>query len=486
MALSVGLRSVFCAAILLAAANGASAADGQPAAAFGPEVSLVEPTGGFVGKLELDSYQGQIGTPIAVTGTDLPANETLDLVWRTSIGSWKVENSEYHGREYKPVGYLIQKVTTDADGGFTASFNAPEDFGFWHDVTVQNAERVFNQATFYIDMTITLKPESGPVGTPINVEVKGIGRQQLQNSWMLLYDNKYTGWISSVSTGGSASFVIPAAGGPGTHVIEVQHGDFTFPYRNMQQSPEPDRPRFALNFEITDGAAVIPAPVDQQILTSVRDLPPVGDLTVTPSFSVVGQPVTVAGSGFEPGKSYPVNWTTVTGNRVDGHGWEENSSVIAEATADAAGNIEFSLNTPDDLGGSHTLWIDDGGTQREGTVWISPSAAPIDVGSGPAGTTFTLNIKGVGWSETANIYTIVYDNAYIGYSCGFNSQGTLEIILHATGEPGMHFIDLYPAIYKGKEGRPKNFRIPQLTAAEDHPGEEIPIFRYAFEVTAPN
>jgi hypothetical protein len=33
--------------------------------------------------------------------------------------------------------------------------------------------------------------------------------------------------------------------------------------------------------------------------------------------------------------------------------------------------------------------------------------------------------------------------------------------MQVTGEPGWHFIDLYPAIYKGKETRPNNYRLPQ-------------------------
>ena len=85
--------------------------------------------------------------------------------------------------------------------------------------------------------------------------------------------------------------------------------------------------------------------------------------------------------------------------------------------------------------------------------------------------------------ETANIYTVVYDNGHSGYACGFNSQGDVEIVMQATGEPGWHYIDLYPAIYKGKETRPVNYRLPQLTADQDHPGEDLPIFRFAFEVT---
>ena len=54
--------------------------------------------------------------------------------------------------------------------------------------------------------------------------------------------------------------------------------------------------------------------------------------------------------------------------------------------------------------------------------------------------------------------------------------------MQATGEPGWHFIDLYPAIYKGKETRPNTYRLPMLTYKE-HPGEDLPLFRFAFEIT---
>jgi hypothetical protein len=203
----------------------------------------------------------------------------------------------------------------------------------------------------------------------------------------------------------------------------------------------------------------------------------------SPVFGGIHQPVTVKGSGFEPGKTVTLNWTTVTGNRISGGGWEEHFRPIAEAKADAAGSVEFHFNAPDDLGGSHGLWADAGGKRKTGTFWIMPTALPLDVARGPAGTTFRVHLKGTGWSETANIYTLVYDNAISGYACGFNSQGDIEIVMQATGEPGWHFIDLYPAIYKGKETRPNNYRLPQLTFADDHPGEDLPRFRFAFEVT---
>jgi hypothetical protein len=480
-------RRLIVAACALLLACGSQAVAAPLASALGAEAPLAEPSGGYVGRLKVAPEHGPSGTPLTVTAEGLPPEQEFDLVWRTVKGKWKVADAEYHGREYEPVAYRIAKVRTDAAGHASVGFVAPEDYGFNHDIVLQQGQRLLNQTGFNLDMTVKLSPESGPPGTLITVEVKGVGWRHLQNSYVLLYDNNFTGWISTVTTGGTATFTIPATGKPGVHVLELLHADFTFAYRNMQQSPEPDRPRFALQFRITPGPPVLPPPPEQQAQTSVRGLGEAGELVVTPRFSTVGQPVVVSGAGFEPGKRYQLNWTTVTGNRVaaGGGGWEESSKVIAESTADSAGRVEFRFKTPDDLGGWHGLWVALGTGKKTAAHWIAPNAFPLDVARGPAGTTFKIHLKGVGWTETANIYTVVYDNNYIGYACAFNSQGDVEIFLKASGEPGWHFIDLYPAIYKGKETRPLNFRIPQLSYAHDHPGEDLPRFRFAFEVTEP-
>ena len=164
-------------------------------------------------------------------------------------------------------------VRTNGAGRLAAAFTVPDDFGFLHDVVLQRGERLFIQAGFSVDMAVSLWPASGPVGTPITVKVRGIGWRPLENSWTLLYDNHFTGWISAVTTAGSASFTIPATGRPGVHVLDILHGAFTFPYRNMQQSPEGDRPSFALHFTVTPGAPVLPPRISGQAQRSVRRLP---------------------------------------------------------------------------------------------------------------------------------------------------------------------------------------------------------------------
>jgi D-sedoheptulose 7-phosphate isomerase len=75
-------------------------------------------------------------------------------------------------------------------------------------------------------MSVGVSPRSGPRGTPITIDVKGIGYRSLEMSFNLLYDNRWTGWISAVTTHGSGRLVIPATGHVGDHVIEVLHGQF--------------------------------------------------------------------------------------------------------------------------------------------------------------------------------------------------------------------------------------------------------------------
>jgi hypothetical protein len=454
------------------------------AAELGPAVALTVPSGGYVGRLSVTPTHAPVGTPVTINGQGFAPDQELELAWRTVTGHWNAGDGEYHGRQFDPVAYRIATVRSDKDGRITAQFVAPEDFGFEHDIVVQQGNRQLTQTAFDLDMTVKLKSDHGPAGSPIEVEATGIGWQYLQASWMLIYDNAYTGWMSSITTHGTARFSIPATGTPGAHILEVLNSDFGSIYRNMQQSPQPDRPRFKLPYTVTAGEAVLPAPPEQQLQTQVWSVPPAGDLVTAPAFSFVGVPVVTTGTGFEPGKTYQLNWTTLTGNRIIGH-WEEASRVIAEAKADAAGRAEFHYQVPDDLGGNHTLWVDLGNDRHKvGAYWVAPRALPLDVTSGPVGTQFTIHLKGTGWTETANIYTVVYDNGHTGYACGFNSQGDIQIFIQATGAPGWHFIDLYPAIYKGKETLPWSFRLPQLTYAKDHPAEDLPAFHFAFKVTA--
>jgi len=472
---------------LASPATGAGNSPGasQPAATSAPTFVT------YVGQVTLEPSRGPAGTEVTITGTALDPNAELQIIWNTFRGSWLLEgdaNEEFHGRAFEPVAVPLMTAQTDAAGAFSATFTAPAGHGFNNDVTVMRGDKLLNKAGFRLEPTVTIEPDSGPVGTPITIHMEGIGWNNLENSWLVTYDNHFTGLLSSVTTGGIATAVIPAAGEPGEHVIRVIHGSFTFPYLNMQQSPRPDRPTFTLTFTITDGSPVLPPEAGGQGLAPEAGSPPSGAgaaIWTDPLSAPVGTSAVVHGRGLASSAEVVLTWYTVVGNRVGGTGWEEQSSELGRTTTAADGSFAYDYAVPDDLGGPHRIEASVGGTVvAEAAQTITPSAAAISPASGPVGTEITLHLKGVGWTETANIYTLTYDNAYLGYVCGFNTNGDVEIFMRATGTPGWHFIDLYPAIYKGVDvPGTQNFRIPQLTYALDHPGERLPAFHFAFEVT---
>ena len=449
------------------------------------------PTVDLVGSMLLEPTSGLPGATVALTGEGLPADTDLTVQWVTADGRWVLEgerNEEYHGRSHSELVRDLGAVKTDAQGSVATTFVVPEGYGFGHDVRLVDGDGVIrNKALFDVDMEIRVSPTEGPVGTPVTIEVIGMGWQSLENTRTILWDNGYTGFMSAVTTDGYARAVIPATGELGPHRISILRGAYTFPYLNPQQSPRPDIPVFDATFTVTEGDPVLPPPVeDQNPPPSVREGDePASDgpwITTDLASGPVETPFVITGEGFEPSASVEFNWYRVVGNRVSGNGWDEQALALASTTADEEGRISVEAVAPHDVGGAHTIEaVIDGESVAEIDFDVTPAVASITPSQGSWGTEIVIQITGVGWTETANIYTLTYDNSYIGYACGFNSQGDVEITLSAVGSPGWHFIDLYPAIYKGKEppGQ-QNFRLPQLTYEEDHPGEDLPAFHLAF------
>ena len=163
-----------------------------------------------------------------MTGSELPVDSQLSLVWDTVDCQWLLagaSNEQYRGRTCTPRSVQFDTLTTGADGALHGNFTVPEDFGFAHNVSVvDSAGVVRNRALFDVAMQVSVTPTDGPVGTPITIEVKGMGVQTLEDTRAILYDNQYTGFLSAVTTRGTAQATIPATGKPGSTTSSTSTG----------------------------------------------------------------------------------------------------------------------------------------------------------------------------------------------------------------------------------------------------------------------
>src|SRR5437879_1000260 len=92
------LSAAACALIAFALASISNALALPLAAELGPAVSVGEPSGGFVGRLNVTPDHGPVGTLVTVTGQGLPPEQDIELLWRTVQGSWKVADGGDRGR----------------------------------------------------------------------------------------------------------------------------------------------------------------------------------------------------------------------------------------------------------------------------------------------------------------------------------------------------------------------------------------------------
>lgn len=454
------------------------------------------------GRLALEPADGIVGTEVVATMTDLAPGATVEVVWMSAAADWNVADGRFLGVTAEETRTVVATATVAADGTASATFVVPEDFGYVHNVFVEAGGEQVARNAFVVAPHLTIEPTSGPVGTPITVRMTGVGYRFWEIAWHLLYDGAHAGMLTAITSQGTAVATIPATGAPGLHTLQLLSGTHPVPYLNQQQSPnyKPAVPTVvSALFEVTEGDAVLPPPPEAQTLPRIPAAAPNGDgVRVWADFASgpVGSPVALQGAGFPANASVKLTLESVRGNRISGGGWETVEKDLAEVTTDAAGAFAVTLPTPDDLGGEHPIHARtaDGAVAASFAYTITPSVSLASPAVVAPGGDVTIVLKGVGWTETANIYTVLLDNGYLGYGCGFNSQGDVTIHLKAPGQDGVHFLSFYPSIYQGDVRGPGAPATPDANAtylqvpmlhAEDHPGERLPAMHLAFEVRRP-
>jgi hypothetical protein len=444
----------------------------------------------FTATLALSPSTAKIGDVVSVSGTDYPANTDVDLVYHTVEGRYEMQDrTEYIGQRYDEVTQVLATVRSDENGVISGQFDVPVGYGGPHDIRGHVAGEELSQAGLLVQPTITMTPSEGPVGTLIELKIEGVDARNNINTWQILYDNTYLGFATAVQTNGVAIAQFRATGPVGTHVIQAWNNSYnstpylawdTSPFRDVIDVPA------TFTFETTSD----PGYIEPQIRDlSERDAPwPVegdfpGMLSLTVDRGAVGAPTTLSGSGLPADTDVELSYITMVGNRVSGVGFSELPVPIDSVRTDAEGTFSYDMLIPDDLGGNHRIeaTVNDE-VQAVTNLVVIPSLESVSATELRAGDELEIHLKGLGWTTYDNTYTVTYDNASIGYVCGFSTNGDVVFKLLVTGEPGTHLIDLYPTIYKGEEPMPKIFSLPQLTYAQDHPMRTIPAIRLTVEI----
>jgi hypothetical protein len=446
------------------------------------------------------------GKAVTITGAGLPRSTDVKLVWMTANVRWvldpKPDSVDYIGRKVDKIGVALANVRTDAAGALKATFRVPRDFGGLHDIYAVADGKQVAKGGFLLERTVKISPTRGPIGTPIKITVVGMGSPTYESVGAVLYDNRYAGAISANTTRGVSVFTIRASGGVGTHWIEVAGSSHTVPYLNMQQSPVPWTDGHRLRFRVTADKGAPKPSVDRPkaVVASIADRTTLQNANLATGSTAVAQlsstsgPIlsktTLSATGLTPGQPFVVQWASVVGNRVNctGQCWNFVNEVLANGVAGADGTVSTSIKVPDGLGGWHAVQVVQGGQVKAQTSYFVRRTFVSIPKTVKAGKPFIVELKGVGWTQLDNTVGVTYDNAYVGYACGFNSNGYVRIQLFATGAKGTHLIDLYPLLYTQQPAYPypQLGMVPLLGYAMDAPGlgagYDLPAFRLAIKV----
>ena len=152
---------------------------------------------------------------------------------------------EVHGDATISLG----RFTVDGSGALDARFTIPEDYGGVHEVIALIDGKPVAQNGIEVTQSFEMTPASGPVGTPIELRVKGLGWRTMESTWVVNWDNNLVGFVSAAGTKGSAVARFRAAGPVGDHVVKVLTGYQGQGYLNHEQSPVAHLPRPQFTFQ---------------------------------------------------------------------------------------------------------------------------------------------------------------------------------------------------------------------------------------------
>src|SRR6266516_1678052 len=288
-----------------------------------------------------------VGASAQATATGLPAGKTVDLTWGTVTGGWVIEDYyHFRGKKYSETTTSLGQFPVDSSGRLNARFPIPEDYGGVHEVIALIDGKPVAQNAINVTQTFGLTPISGPVGTPIELKVTGLGWRTMESTWVVNWDNQEHGFVSAAGTRGAAVARLRATGPSGDNIVKLYTGWQGLGYLNYEQSPVAALPRPQFTFRTMSGAvrtAEYAEPYQRQPIPKTELQKGGVQLSLAPTQGPVGTRAALRGEGFTPGASMRLVWETFVGSRVSGEGFTPQQNEIADVKADAGGRIDSTL-----------------------------------------------------------------------------------------------------------------------------------------------
>jgi hypothetical protein len=225
------------------------------AKAIRPQITVPQNNATAGARISIAPDIASVGDNITINGRGFASNAALPLVWTTRQGS--------NILGYKLVNKPLKNLTASADGSFSFSWKVPPTLGGTHFIAAGNLTNNSN-ATLFVQRTAVISKTQGPVGTKIQVTLRGVGWDFNTNIATLDYDNGYVGYGCGFNSGGNVTFTLMAVGAPGIHTIDVypsvwwgpsnfasqQVVEYRYPLLTPQDHPEL-MPSFHFTFLVT-------------------------------------------------------------------------------------------------------------------------------------------------------------------------------------------------------------------------------------------
>jgi hypothetical protein len=209
------------------------------------------------------------------------------------------------------------------------------------------------------------------------------------------------------------------------------------------------------------------------------------ELEVSPQSGQPGTDAVITGRDFPPETAVDLVWHTHEGHRVK----EIPISAVPEpdvlptVETDSDGTFQVDVTIPRDLGSTRPITAEvDGQSIAVAGFMMQPKILDVSPVSGPAGRDVEIELSGIGWPTYENAYYFIYDNKPLGYVCGLEEK-IAKTVLPAAGEPGYHFIDVYPSFFDVQDDEPDFELKPHLSYLDNHPVRPLPGLHMTIEIT---